>query len=53
MEALLFISVSCLKLDGLRRHTLAVQSISSNNEVKGNTAQLISKAWKSNDKRLC
>jgi len=38
MEPLLFLSVSCLKLDGLRSHTLAVQCISRNNEVKGNTA---------------
>jgi hypothetical protein len=40
MEAFLFLSVSCLKLDGLRSHTLAVQCIPRNNEVKGNTASV-------------
>jgi hypothetical protein len=38
MEAFLFFSVSCLKLDGLRSQMLAAQCISRNNEVKGNTA---------------
>ena len=38
MKTPLFLSVSCLRLDDLRSHMLAVQCISRNNEVKGNTA---------------